>query len=87
MEAQVEFHTREQQEAMLQAVKEPRHRVMILLMLDGGMRVTEARKRHWEECDFRAKVIKINSLKKREISKKKERVAPMSDRLYSALDL
>lgn len=68
---------------MLRAVKEPRHRVIILLMLDAGMRVSEARKRHWEECDFRAKTVKVDTLKKRKDS---VRIIPMSERLYDAFD-
>ena len=87
METQApKFHTRDQQEAMLRAVKEPRHRVMILLMLDLGMRVTEARKLHWEHCDFRDKTLKVGSLKKRKDSKKPVRIIPISERLYAAFE-
>lgn len=83
MDVTSDFHTRDQQEAMLKAVKEPRHRVIILLMLDAGMRVSEARKCHWQKCDFRAKMIKLDTLKK---WKDAVRIIPMSERLYNAFD-
>jgi integrase len=44
METQApEFHTRDEQKALLKATQNVRHRVLILLMLDAGCRVTEAR--------------------------------------------
>ncbi|GAA4461843.1 hypothetical protein GCM10023189_37800 [Nibrella saemangeumensis] len=79
-----DFHTREEQEALLKATNNPKHRVLILLMLDAGCRVTEARTRKWEDCDFRTRTVKVDSLKKRQTSKKKPRIIPMSERLYDA---
>jgi integrase len=66
METQApEFHTRDEQKALLKATKNVRHRVLILIMLDVGCRVTEARTRKWEDCDFRARTVKVASLKHR----------------------
>ena len=45
---------------MLRAVKEPRHWVMILLVLDLRMRVTEARRLHWETSTaFLPRIVKV----------------------------
>lgn len=81
-----EFHTRDEQELLLSVTKNPHHKVLILLMLDAGCRPTEARTRKWEDCDFRARTLKIDSLKKRKTTKNPQRIIPMSQRLYDAFD-
>ncbi|MCK8495852.1 tyrosine-type recombinase/integrase [Spirosoma sp. RP8] len=87
METQTpDFHTRKEQEALLAATRKSSHRLLILLMLDAGCRVTEARTRRWEDCDFRARTVKIDSLKKRKTAKATARTVPMSQRLYEAFE-
>lgn len=85
-ESTPDFLTRGQQEALLEVVDNPQHRLLILLMLDAGCRVTEARTRRWEDCDFRARTVKVDSLKKRKTAKSTARIIPMSERLYQAFD-
>lgn len=83
MEAQtLDFHTRDEQEALLKVVTNPRHKVLLLLMLDAGCRVSEACSRQWEDCDFRQRTLSIYSLKKR--GKEHVRTLPLSARLYDA---
>ncbi|MGM9508814.1 tyrosine-type recombinase/integrase [Larkinella sp. GY13] len=79
---ELDFHTREQQEALLKIIDNPRHRLLVLLMLDAGCRVTEARNRVWSDCNFKKRTLEIYTLKKR--NKTAIRTVPMSDRLYDA---
>ncbi|MFD1140956.1 tyrosine-type recombinase/integrase [Larkinella insperata] len=78
----LDFHTRQQQEALLTLIDNPRHRLLVLLMLDAGCRVSEARSRQWADCDFRKRTVDVTTLKKRQ--KGSIRTVPMSDRLYDA---
>lgn len=78
----VEFLEKSDQEQLLSSVTNTKHKVLILLMLDAGLRVTEARTLKWENCDFRNKMVIVRSLKKRE--KDKNRKIPMTARLYNA---
>ncbi|QJW92493.1 tyrosine-type recombinase/integrase (plasmid) [Spirosoma taeanense] len=83
-ELKVEFHTAEEQAAIIANLKNPEHKVIALLMLDTGGRVSEVCKLTWEKCDFRAKTVTIKTSKQR--GKEKARCLPMSERLYAAFD-
>ncbi len=83
-ELQVEFHSAEEQAAILASIDNVEHKVIALIMLDAGGRVTETAQLMWEKCDFRAKTVIIKTLKQR--GKEKPRKVPMSDRLYDAFD-
>jgi hypothetical protein len=58
------------------------HKVLFLLMLDAGLRVTEACSIKIKNFDFKSRLIKVKSAKKR---KDKFREIPISDRLYQAI--
>ncbi|GAB3716888.1 hypothetical protein GCM10027592_58590 [Spirosoma flavus] len=81
---QLEFHTAEEQAAILANINNVDHKVIALLMMDCGGRVSECRTLLWEKCDFVKKTILLKTSKQR--GKVKERSIPMSDRLYAALD-
>lgn len=81
---QVEFHTAEEQAAILAAIKAPDKLVRTLLMMDGGGRVSEIRTLKWDRCDFRKRAVTLKTGKQR--GKDKHRTIPMSDRLYAAFD-
>ncbi|MVM42255.1 tyrosine-type recombinase/integrase [Spirosoma sp. HMF3257] len=81
---QLEFHTLEEQAAILASIKNEEHRVQALLMMDGGGRVSEIRTVKWEACNFQKKVVTLQTSKQR--GEDKKRTIPMSDRLYAAFD-
>jgi len=79
----VDFCTLEEVELLLKAAKNPRHKAMILLLGDAGLRVTEARNLRWSAFDFRTKTLAVKSLKKKKETKPRQ--IPMSERLLDAL--
>ena len=83
-ELQVAFHTAEEQAAILASIDNAEHKVLALIMLDAGGRVSETAQLVWEKCDFRAKTVTIRTSKQR--GKEKPRTVPMSDRLYDAFN-
>lgn len=70
------------QDLLLQKCSD-RYRVIILLMLDAGLRVTEASSLKIGHIDSFQKVLRIQSLKKR--GEKSVREIPMTDRLVDAI--
>ena len=60
-----------------------KHKTIMLIMLDCGLRVTETVTLKFSNFDFKAKTVRVKSLKKR--SESVFRVIPLSDRLYSCL--
>ena len=60
-----------------------RQKVLVLLMVDCGLRVSEVIKIKLSDFDFRSRTLTVFSLKKRKI--KKYRQIPLSDRLFVAL--
>lgn len=82
----IDFCTIEEVELLLRAAKNVRHRTMILLLGDAGLRVSEMRVLCWQSFDFRARTIAVQSLKKRKSEKaRKPRTVPLSERLLDAL--
>lgn len=79
------FHYISKSEAnqVLNALKSKHHKCIILLMLDCGLRVTEACSIRFKNFDFKNRTITIQSLKKRK--EKSLRTIPISDRLYKCL--
>lgn len=77
------FLTLEESERLLSKTENVRHRVLILLMLDAGLRVSEAISLRWSNVDFKRKLIKVVSLKKRG-KPDESREIPMSERIYDA---
>lgn len=82
----VDFCTLAEVDLMLRAAKNVKHRAMILILGDAGLRVSEMRNLRWQNFDFRARTLSVQSLKKRKTGKAyKPRVVPVSDRLMEVL--
>ena len=80
---QVKYLSKEQSIKMIDTVKYLHHKVIILLMLDAGLRVTEAISLKYNDFDFKNRLIIVQSLKKR--GKNITRSIPISNRLYQVL--
>ncbi len=80
-----QFHyiTREESERLINALKLTKHKVIVLLMLDAGLRISEACSIKYKNFDFKNRTITIQSAKKR--GQKDLRTVPISNRLYQAL--
>ncbi len=79
----IKFLSLEQSEKLISNIKIQRHKVLVLLMLDCGLRVSEVIKLKFNDFDFKNKLVVIESLKKR--NEKLKRQVPLSDRLYQEL--
>ena len=78
------FHyiSKSESELVLKTLKSKHHKVIILLMLDCGLRVSEACSIKFKNFDFKNRTITLQSLKKKA---KSLRTIPISDRLYQCL--
>lgn len=80
IQKQIHYLSKEDTTRLIESIKNPKHKTIVLLMLDTGMRVSEACSIKFSQINFKKKEIIINSLKKR--GKEEIRIVPMSDRLY-----
>lgn len=80
---EIDFLKNREVETLLSNTKSKKHLCAILLMLDGGLRISECITLKFKNFDFRKRVITVESLKKR--AKEEFRQVPISDRLYKAL--
>nr|QJS06638.1 recombinase XerC [Flavobacterium sp.] len=80
---QFNYISKEESLVMLESIKYIKHKVIILLMLDAGLRVTEACSIKAKNFDFKNRTITIQSAKKKGV--KHLRTIPMSNRLYQAI--
>ena len=87
MLTQIDYLTPEKSETLIAEVANPKHKVMILLMHDAGLRVSEAVSLKLSDFDFKKRVINVHSLKKRrkKNTKRGDRPIPISSRLYNAI--
>jgi integrase/recombinase XerD len=79
----MDFLTPSQVAKLLQHLTNERHRLQVLLMGDGGLRVSEMITLQWSDFDFRKRIIRVKSLKKGKAVVKRE--IPISTRLYDEL--
>lgn len=77
------FLSKEESERLLNSIKLEKHKLICMLMLDAGLRVTECCTLRLGDFDFKNKLLKVRSLKKRD--KKVFRLVPLSNRLYQLL--
>jgi integrase/recombinase XerD len=68
---------------LLSSINNPKHKLIVLLMLDCGLRVSECRTLRYANFNFKEKTLTIKSLKKR--GDNLYRFIPLSDRLYHHL--
>ncbi|WP_262891102.1 tyrosine-type recombinase/integrase [Flavobacterium muglaense] len=80
---QFNYISKEESLQMLESIKYIKHRVIVLLMLDAGLRISEACSIKCKNFDFKNRTLTIQSAKKR--GAKHLRTIPISNRLYQAI--
>lgn len=80
---QFNYISKEEANKLLDAITFPKHKVIVLLMLDAGLRVSEACSIKYKNFDFKNKTLTIQSAKKK--GAKHLRTVPLSNRLYQAI--
>ena len=80
---QFSYISKEESQMVLDSIKYIKHKVIVLLMLDAGLRVSEACSIKCKNFDFKNRNITIQSAKKR--GAKHLRTIPISNRLYQAI--
>lgn len=80
---EIKFLSKEQSDRLVNSIKKQHHKVIVLLMLDCGLRVSETINLTYKDFDFKNKLVIVNSLKKR--NKSDYRKVPISNRLYQEL--
>lgn len=79
----IKFLTKVQSDMLVNNIKLQRHKVIVLLMLDCGLRISETICLKFNDFDFKNRIVIIKSLKKR--GKEVIRKIPLSNRLYNEL--
>ena len=81
--SEIKFLDSYQCEKLLKSITNLKHRLLVLLMLDCGLRVSEAVSLKYEDFDFKRDLVIVTTLKKR--GKSVKRKIPLSKRLYQSL--
>lgn len=81
----VHFLSKKEQNMLLSKIDNLKHKLLVFLMMDAGLRVSEACTLKLSNFNFKSKTLTVRSLKRRETSKKLFRTIPLSDRLYLIL--
>ncbi len=76
-----DYLTKEETERLINSISNIKHKLITLIMLDTGMRVSECTSLKFKNIDFKNRTITIKSLKKKD-TKKVFRTIPLSNRLY-----
>lgn len=79
------YLSREDSDRVINSIQKQHHKVLALLMLDAGLRISEACTLRFRDFDFKKKLLKVRSLKKG--NKGEYRIIPISNRLYRNLAL
>ena len=79
----LDYISKEESEKLLESITNIKHKLIVLLMLDCGLRVSETVSLQLKNFNFKERLLTIRSLKKR--AKKDNRTIPMSDRLYQTI--
>jgi len=88
MTADTDIHFLDHNEASLlvNSIPDLKHKILVLLMLDAGLRVSEAISLQFGNFDFKGKTLSVRSLKKRKAAKDfANRKIPLSQRLFLCL--
>jgi integrase len=80
---QFNYISKEESEVVLNSIKHVKHKVIVLLMLDAGLRISEACSIKCKNFDFKNRTLTLQSAKKR--GAKSLRTIPISNRLYQAI--
>jgi len=82
-EKNIHFLNQNEASLLVNSIKDLKHKCLILLMLDSGLRVSEAISLKFSNFDFKKKTLNVQSLKKRKSSKDfQTRQIPLSQRLF-----
>lgn len=85
-ETELHYLNKKDSKLLINSISNIKHKLIVLIMLDAGLRVSECITLKISNFDFRNKRFKVKSLKKRKTTtKEKFRVIPLSARLYTAL--
>ena len=79
----IKFLNKDKSDRLIEAIEKQHYKVIILLMLDAGLRVSEAISLRYQNFDFKHRLVIVESLKKK--GDKIERKIPLSSRLYDEL--
>jgi integrase/recombinase XerD len=80
---EIHFLNKRDSKVLIENCNNSKHKLIMLLMLDAGLRVSEAISLKICDFDFKKRLLKVQSLKKR--GKEHRRVIPLSNRLYDTL--
>lgn len=78
------YFARPESDKIINCIRSDRQRLINMLMLDCGLRVSETVTLRYEDFNFKNKCLTVRTLKKRG-EKPIYRIIPLSDRLYAAL--
>ena len=85
-EKDIHFLDHNEASLLVNSIPDLKHRVLVLLMLDAGLRVSEAICLQFGNFDFKKQVLNVRSLKKRKATKDfANRQIPLSQRLFLCL--
>ena len=85
-ESKLHFLNHNEAALLVNSIQDWKHKCLILLMLDAGLRVSEAISLKFGNFDFKERMLNVKSLKKRKAAKDfSNRQIPLSQRLFSAL--
>lgn len=81
----IDFLPKHKIDYLVQNSSNQKYKCIVLLMADAGLRVSEVTGLQLGSFDFKERLICVTSLKKREKAKFKNRLVPITNRLYSSL--
>lgn len=79
----IDYLTPDKSHELIDKIGNVKHKVLVLLMHDAGLRVSEAISMTVEDFDFKKRVLSVKSLKKR--GETKRRTIPISKRMFQAM--
>jgi len=86
MDKEIHFLDQSSSALLVNSVEDLKHKCLILLMLDAGLRVSEVISLKFGAFDFKKQTLSVRSLKKRKASKDfQNRQIPLSQRLFLCL--
>lgn len=82
IENKIDFISKEETEILINKISKTKEKLLILLMLDCGLRVSETISLQLQNFDFKKRLVTVFSLKKKQ---KTTRTIPISNRLYQTI--
>lgn len=82
---EIDFLPKYKIDYLVEHITNIKHRCLVLLQCDCGLRVSEAITLRMKDFNFKERIISVKSLKKRDKARFKTRAVPITNRLYSAI--